>query len=366
MVAAGDIDADEAQLVLARQLDRLCAAITGRSPGLIARLAGRKRQPVRGIYIYGDVGRGKTMLMDAFFAVAPVENKRRLHFNAFMSEVQDRLHIARSEGASDPIEPVAGAIVAEAQLLCLDEVAVTDIADAMILARLFAALFDRGLVLAATSNSAPEDLYREGLNRKLFLPFVKLLTERTDVVRLAGAVDYRMAKLAGTPVYIVPADGKARAALDDIWLKLTGKARGTPAALRTRGRQIAVPEASDDIARFSFADLCRAPLSAHDFLQIARAYQTVIVDGIEVIEAADRNTARRLILMVDTFYDHRVKLIASAETAPEGLYTAEQGEAAAAFKRTVSRLIEMQSGPYLATAHGLVASHSEAGQPLPA
>jgi cell division protein ZapE len=261
---------------------------------------------------------------------------------------------------------VAGAIVAEAQLLCLDEVAVTDIADAMILARLFAALFDRGLVLAATSNSAPEDLYREGLNRKLFLPFVKLLTERTDVVRLAGAVDYRMAKLAGTPVYIVPADGKARAALDDIWLKLTGKARGTPAALRTRGRQIAVPEASDDIARFSFADLCRAPLSAHDFLQIARAYQTVIVDGIEVIEAADRNTARRLILMVDTFYDHRVKLIASAETAPEGLYTAEQGEAAAAFKRTVSRLIEMQSGPYLATAHGLAASHSEAGQPLPA
>ena len=351
MVAAGDIEVDAAQLALVARLDALSGALAdGR--GLLARLTRRRPPAARGLYIHGDVGRGKTMLMDAFFAVAPVTDKRRIHFNAFMGEVQDRIHVARQGGAGDIIDPVAAGIAAEARLLCLDEVAITDIADAMIVARLFAALFERGLVLVATSNSAPEDLYRNGLNRGLFLPFVDLLRRHVDVVRLEGAVDHRLARLAGAPVYIVPADATAHATLDDVWRRLTGTERGMPGTLRTRGRDIAIPQAAAGVARFSFGDLCRSPLAAHDFLQIALAFHTVIVDEIEVIADGERDVARRLVLLVDTFYDHRVNLIASAEAPPAALYKATTGELAFAFRRTVSRLIEMQSAAYLVQPHG--------------
>lgn len=324
------------------------------SPGFFGRLFGKRAEPVRGVYLWGEVGRGKTMLMDAFFEVAPVAAKRRVHFNAFMGEIQDRIHAARQAGAADPIAPVAADFARETRLLCLDEFFVTDIADAMILARLFTALFADGLVLVATSNVPPDGLYKDGLNRGLFLPFVALLKEHVDVVHLDAPTDYRLAKLAGAEVYVTPNGPEARLALDAIWRSLTGTDRGKATALRTRGREIRIPQASDGVARFGFDDLCRAPLAAHDYIQIARAFHTVIVDDVPVIADAERDVARRFILLVDTFYDHRVNLILSAAAEPDALYHANWGDEAFAFKRTVSRLIEMRSAGYLGAAHGMV------------
>ena len=358
MAATGVLTPDPAQAALVRRLDRLAAELAAlpARDGFLARLFGRSTPAPRGVYVHGEVGRGKTMLMDAFFAVAPVAAKRRIHFNAFMEEIQDRIHAAREGGAADPILPIADAFARETSLLCLDEFIVTDIADAMILARLFTALFARNLVLVATSNTAPDDLYKDGLNRGLFVPFIALLKEHVDVVKLESPTDYRLAKLAGAPVYVTPLGPQARAALDAIWRSLTGSEKGAPTKLRTRGRDIAIPEADDGVARFSFADLCRAPLAAHDYLQIARVFHTVMIDDIPVIADGERSVAKRFVLLIDTLYDHRVNLIASAATEPAGLYTATYGEEAFAFRRTVSRLIEMRSAAYLGAAHGVAAA----------
>lgn len=350
LVASGAVSADGAQQALVQQFDLLIERL-GTKPGLFARLA-RRTAPVRGIYVHGEVGRGKTMLMDIFFALAPTEAKRRVHFSAFMGDVQDRLHAARAGGASDPVQPVAEAIARETRLLCLDEFQVTDIADAMILARLFSALFDRGLVLVATSNVAPKDLYKNGLNRPLFVPFIDLLEQHVDVVRLDVPNDFRMQKLSGEPVYITPLGPEADARLDAIWEKLTGVPAGKPDILRTRGREIAIPQAHDGVARFAFPDLCDAPLASHDFLQIARAYHTVLVDRIPVMRPEQRNAARRFIMLVDGLYDYHVNLVASAAAEPDGLYMGASGNEAFAFARTVSRLVEMRSSEYLAAPHG--------------
>ena len=357
MVAAGDIVSDAAQTDAVARLDRLNQRLAERrlaakGSALGWLFAGKGAAPIKGLYIHGEVGRGKTMLMDGFFAVAAPRRKRRAHFHAFMAEAHERIHAFRqapSNGArgGDPIVPVADQIAGETRLLCLDEFMVTDIADAMILSRLFGRLFERGLVLVATSNTAPDDLYRNGLNRDLFLPFVAVLKRHAEVVELRARTDYRLENLAGTPVYVSALQPDAGAALDRIWRRLTGTVRGEPAVIEANGREIRVPEAHDGVARFRFADLGEAPLGAADFLRIARAYHSVIVDGIPVIAAGRRDVARRFINLVDTFYDQGVKLIVSAAAEPGELYSAAEGEEALAFRRTVSRLIEMRSEAWL-------------------
>ena len=361
-VARGELQPDAAQDRVAAKLDALAEALaagTAEGPSLLGRLFGAKpEEPPRGLYVVGDVGRGKTMLMDLFHEAAAVAPKRRVHFHAFMADVHARIHAwreLRKRGAvkgDDPIPPVAAALAAEARLLCFDEFAVTDIADAMILGRLFTALFADRVVVVATSNVEPENLYRDGLNRTLFLPFIGLLQQRMETVRLDAAQDFRYAKLTEADTWFTPADAAARAALDRAFASLTGVARGTPHRLPLLGREILVPEAVGDVARFPFADLCEAPLGSVDFLAIARHYGTVLVDGIRVMGADERNVVKRFINLVDTLYDEQVKLIASAATEPDRLYDAPDGREVFEFRRTVSRLVEMRSEQYLALPHG--------------
>ena len=375
LAAKGEITADPAQLAAAEKFDQLNLRLNkppakGSAFGRLFRPAAAS--PVKGLYIYGEVGRGKTMLMDTFFPIADVERKKRAHFHEFMADVHERVHAARKSGTAsgqkgdDPIAVVAAAIAAETRLLCLDEFMVTDITDAMILSRLFSQLFDRGLVLVATSNSPPEELYKHGLNRALFLPFIDLLKQRTEIIRLAARTDYRLEKLSDAPVYVTPLGPEADAALDAIWHRLTGTERGKPTALPMKGREILVPQAEKGVARFTFADLCQKPLGASDFLKIARSFHTVVIDHIPVLKDGERNAARRFISLVDTFYDNRVKLVASAETEPSGIYAAADGPEAFSFQRAVSRLIEMRSEEYLALPHGTIGETGKKAQgPLP-
>jgi cell division protein ZapE len=362
-IAAGALEADAAQRAVVNRLDRLNdrlaerrLAAKGSALGWMFARRGSRSEPVKGLYIFGEVGRGKSLLMDAFFAVAAPRRKRRAHFHEFMADVHDRIAAAREtirrgNGKSDAIVSVAAGIAEETRLLCLDEFFVSDIADAMILSRLFEQLFDRGLVLVATSNAAPEDLYPNGLNRGLFVPFLAVLRQHVDVVHLAARTDYRLEKLGRAPVYVVDASA-GRAALDAAWFGLTGNRHGQPASLLSKGREIVVPQAAKGVARFAFDDLCRKPLGPGDYLKIARAFHTVMIDGIPVIRDEERDVARRFISLIDTLYDNRVKLVASAAAEPDALYVAPGGDEAFAFQRTASRLIEMRSDAWLALPHG--------------
>jgi cell division protein ZapE len=314
----------------------------------------------RGLYIHGEVGRGKTMLMDLFFESAGVERKRRAHFHEFMADVHERIYTYRQETKSetkngnngpDPIQRAAVAIAEESWLLCFDEFHVTDIADAMILGRLFTRLFELGVVMVATSNQAPSDLYKDGLNRALFLPFIAQLQQHCEVRRLDARVDFRLEKLTGVPTWYVPPDDVAKAALDDTWKRLADD-HGAPHELVVKGHIVRVPKAAMGVARFAFADLCSQPLAAADFLKIAHEFHTIIIDNIPVMDFTRRNEAKRFIILVDTLYDHSVKLIASAEAQPDDLYTGTDGYEANEFKRTASRLIEMRSQAYLGLPHG--------------
>lgn len=368
-VAANLVERDAAQLDLVARLSRLEARIVehrlARKSSSLGWLFGKSAgtlPPIKGLYIYGEVGRGKTMLMDLFFQASPVARKRRAHFHEFMLDVHERVFVLRQEmklgahAGEDPIRLAALQLAQEAWLLCFDEFHVTDIADAMILGRLFAVMFERGVVVVATSNVPPDDLYKDGLNRALFVPFIRMLEQHMDVVRLDARIDFRLEKLAGMPVWYVPADAKADAALDDAWRRLTGGLPGSAQELPLKGRSVHVPRAARGVARFSFHDLCEQPLAAVDYLRIAHEYHTVILDRIPVMNFDTRNAAKRFIIMIDTLYDMNVKLIASAAAEPDALYFAEQGFEAQEFKRTASRLIEMRSQAYLARPHGVAHS----------
>ena len=363
LVAEGHFERDAAQESVARKLDRLCERFEteglAKKSSALGWLFGAKRpeETTRGLYIWGSVGRGKTMLMDLFFESVALKHKRRVHFHAFMAEVQARMHALRQNRKAtgrgdDIVAPLAAELADEARLLCFDEFSVTDIADAMILGRLFGALWDRGVVVVATSNVAPGELYKDGLNRALFLPFIALLERHMEVVRLDAHKDFRLEKLSGDPVYLVPADATARQALDRAFRHLTGHEHGRPTRLDVLGRHVHVPQAAAGVARFSFRDLCEAPLGAVDYLAIARSFHTILIDAIPVIRPEQRNEAKRFIVLIDTLYDRHVKLIVSAEAEPDALYPTGTGREAFEFARTASRLIEMRSSEYLAMPHG--------------
>lgn len=348
-VATGGLTADPAQADCARRLDHLADAVeryAGQRSSLFGRLVGRRTDVPRGLYVHGGVGRGKTMLMDLFFAEVRVAKKRRSHFHAFMADIHDRIAEARKSAEGDPLPTVAARLAAETQLLCFDELFVRDIADAMVLGRLFRGLFEAGVVVIATSNAVPQDLYKNGLNRQLFLPFIDEIEDRMDVVELASAQDFRLAKLSGQQLYFSPADASARAALDRHWVRLTGETASKSGRLEVKGRTIVVPQSAMGAARFAFPDLCEAALGPLDYLAVAKDFHTVFIDHIPVLGPARRNEARRFITLVDALYDNHVCLIASAEAEPPALYPA--GEGADHFQRTASRLMEMRSEAFLA------------------
>ncbi len=348
-LASGELKADPAQEQAARKLKAL-AQLLARKRGFS--LFGRKAEPPKGLYLWGDVGRGKTLLMDFFFEEALVEKKRRVHFNSFMVDVHARIHAERQRaGSSDPIPVVARALAEDARLLCFDEFQVTDVADAMILGRLFDRLFMDGVTIVATSNTPPDRLYEGGLNRQLFLPFIAEIKQRLEVVELNGPTDYRLQRLTGVTVYLTPLGPDADAAMDAAWRRLTDTVTGKPTALAVLGRQVPVPQAARGVARFSFDELCDRPLAAADYLAIAQAFHTLLIDHIPVMTDNMHNVARRFTLLIDTLYDEGVKLICSAAAPPDRLYPA--GIASDAFHRTASRLAEMQSEDYLRKGHGI-------------
>ena len=350
---------DLAQAAAAEKLEALSQALEGYKPGfsLFGKKAfdlfGRRMPPgTRGLYIWGDVGRGKSMLMDLFFEDAPVSPKLRLHFNAFMVEVHGRIHAERQKAdTGDPIPAVARAIAGEARLLCFDEFQVTDVADAMILGRLFEQLFAAGTVIVATSNMPPDRLYEGGINRQLFLPFIAEIQKRLEVVELNGPTDYRLQHIKGLNVYLTPLSPQSDAAMDQAWARVTDGAKPKSVTFALLGRALSVPRAARGVARFDFADLCLEPLAAPDYLEIARHFHTVLIDHIPVMGENMPHVARRFVVMIDTFYDENVKLICSAAPAPEALYPA--GAGSEAFRRAASRLMEMHGEDYLRRGHGV-------------
>jgi cell division protein ZapE len=364
--AAGQVRADPVQEKIVLRLQAVheqLAALAHEQPvrkGFWARLGlGAAEKPPagpHGLYIWGPVGRGKSMLMDLFFADAPVAKKRRVHFHEFMLEVQARLHRRREELAAkgappeaDTIVPIAREIATETRLLCFDEFQVTNIADAMILGRLFEVLFDEGITVVATSNRAPDDLYKNGLQRDRFLPFIELLKQRLEILELGGGHDYRMDRMRELNVYLTPLGSWADKKLDEAFRALSGGLDGEPRILRTQGRDVPVPRAAPGVAMADYMDWCARPMGAADFLCIADHFHTVILENVLKMGPDSQDKAARFVTMIDSFYERKVKLLCSAAASPDKLYV--EGDGAFEFQRTVSRLMEMQSPEYLALPH---------------
>ena len=360
-VRQGRLEEDPAQLRAAARLDLLFQTLLlRRAPaagmagtGMLGRLLARRQRPEtpRGVYLVGQVGRGKSMLMDLFFEAAPVTAKRRIHFHRFMQDAHQRVHALKraDPNLADPIPPLADAIAAEATLLCFDEFQVNDIADAMILGRLFDALFARGVVVVATSNTRPEDLFQNRPGADAFKPFIARIRREVDTVLLDSPRDYRRGGVRGLPTWHAPADGRAERALDQAFVVMSRGAAPCPDVLEVMGRRVSVPQAAGPVARFDFEQLCGQALGAGDYLALAARFPSLILDGIPRLGPENFDLARRFIVLVDALYEARVKLIASAADQPDRIY--ERGEGAVAFERTASRLEEMQGEAYLALPH---------------
>lgn len=362
-VKAGDIEPDPAQRLAVEKLELLSRALRGYKPertkgrkGLFGRMGfGSKpaddRPPPSGLYLYGGVGRGKSMLMDLFADHVDVPHKTRIHHHVFMKRVHDRLHFHRAQSRSkkdDVIASVADEIASDAWLLCFDEFDVNDIADAMIISRLFEALFDRGVVVVATSNKAPDNLYRNGLHRDRFLPFIDILKSHVDILEMDGGSDYRRGRAVEERVYFAPKDEDTQGHLGAWFKELTGETFGSPTTVKVYGRDIAVPQALKGVAWFTFDDLCAKPLGANDYLAVAEAFSSVILSDVPILGPENRNEARRFIHLIDALYESKTRLIISAAAEPDQLYPA--GDGSFEFRRTASRLMEMQASDYLAGA----------------
>ncbi|QYZ68918.1 cell division protein ZapE [Neotabrizicola shimadae] len=342
-VAAGVLRPDPAQHAVLEHLETLrdwldTQAVRRRS--LLGGLFVRHPTPPKGLYLWGGVGRGKSMLMDLFTESVEHAPKRRVHFHAFMQEIHKGMHEARKAGVEDALAPVADKVIREVRLLAFDEMQITDITDAMIVGRLFEKLFAAGIVIVTTSNRVPEDLYKDGLNRALFLPFIAMIREKLEVVELESPTDYRQHRLEGAQVYFHPARG-SRARIDAIWSDLTGAAPGAVLKLPVNGREVELPRFANGVGRASFWDLCAHPLGPADFLAIAGACRVLILEDIPQLSASNYNEAKRFVTLIDALYEAKVRLICSAADVPERLYI--EGEGTFEFERTASRLREMQS-----------------------
>ena len=350
-VASGELAPDAAQRGVLPALDRVTRELATAAPApaapksrwlsrLIGNGASAPVQAVKGIYLWGGVGRGKSMLMDLVMEAAPIGHKRRVHFHEFMQEIQAALEAVRKTGQADAVRPVALDVAQQTRLLCFDEMQITDIADAMIVGRLFQVLFEEGVTIVTTSNRVPEDLYKNGLNRQLFLPFIQLIRDRMQVVELSSATDYRQNRDEGGQVWFTPADAEARTQMDLLWDQTTNCEIAQPLILEVKGRKVELPRHCGRVARASFWDLCAKPLGPADYLAIAAAVDVLFLDGIPRLSMSNYNEAKRFVTLIDALYEAKVRLIASAADEPERLYA--EGEGAFEFERTASRLREMR------------------------
>ena len=361
-LASGELKPDPAQEAAVRALSRLEGELNSLGePGFVASLF-RKAPAPKGVYLWGPVGRGKSMLMDLFFATAPIEKKRRVHFQAFMAETHaligrwrdgdlaERRAVFGQARGDDPIAPTAALIASRARLLCFDELQVNDIADAMILGRLFESLFERGVVLVATSNRPPDDLYKDGLNRQLFAPFIAMLKEKMQLVNVGGPLDYRLDRLRSAGVYFQPVDADNEARFDALWTSLLDGGEETGATLDVLGRRLRLPHASGGLLRASFASLCAVALGPRDYLAIAARFHTVLLEAVPLLSSEKRDQARRFIMLIDALYEAHARLVVLAAADPEALYPV--GGEAFDFQRTASRLEEMRSADWLEQTKG--------------